>query len=422
MVDDASERRRGAARRGRGRRRALPAPRAPGRRGRGAQRRARRREPRAGRAASTPTACRARAGWTRCCRTSPTPNSTRSRRESSRSTRRWRRVRGGRARQRRARGVARARPRRAIARYEAARSPLDRGPAPARVIPYGRVPFVPGAAIVVRRHLRFDETLTRGGEDVEFVLARAVRALRARGAGRARPPDRPARMARAPRLLRQDRRPHRQAPSRQGAAAARLAVDDRGVGRARRAKRRSTAVAITAAATALLARELAADAPPRELAAARHAAVRPRRRRRAHPPLVAARARCLAIPRTRLPLAAALLADPLQAPRRPRVRRRPVARLPAAPHAGPAAAREAVAACAPTPLSDTRTTCGGRRSKWVVIAAWLLAALVALPFQSKLQALASDESDAFQDRDAESTRVDEHRSTRASRAATRRPR
>ena len=35
------------------------------------------------------------------------------------------------------------------------------------VIPYGRVPFVPGAAIVLRRHLRFDATL-RGGEDVEF--------------------------------------------------------------------------------------------------------------------------------------------------------------------------------------------------------------------------------------------------------------
>ena len=45
--------------------------------------------------------------------------------------------------------------------------------------------------------------------------------------------------------------------------------------------------------------------------------------------------------------------------------------------------------------------------KWVVIAAWLVAALVAFPFQSKLQALASDESDAFQDRGAESTRVDE---------------
>ena len=42
-----------------------------------------------------------------------------------------------------------------------------------------------------------------------------------------------------------------------------------------------------------------------------------------------------------------------------------------------------------------------------MIAAWLLAALIAVPFQSKLQALASDESDAFKDRAAESTRVDD---------------
>src|SRR6185436_10295855 len=44
--------------------------------------------------------------------------------------------------------------------------------------------------------------------------------------------------------------------------------------------------------------------------------------------------------------------------------------------------------------------------KWVVIAAWLIAAAIAFPFQSKLQALASDESDAFQDNGAESTQVD----------------
>ncbi len=54
-----------------------------------------------------------------------------------------------------------------IGRYEARHSPLDRGPRPARVIPHGRVPFVPGAALVVRKHLRFDEEL-RGGEDVDF--------------------------------------------------------------------------------------------------------------------------------------------------------------------------------------------------------------------------------------------------------------
>jgi RND superfamily putative drug exporter len=45
--------------------------------------------------------------------------------------------------------------------------------------------------------------------------------------------------------------------------------------------------------------------------------------------------------------------------------------------------------------------------KWAVIAAWLVAALVAIPFQAKLQTLASDESDAFKDRAAESTKVDD---------------
>jgi mycofactocin system glycosyltransferase len=55
-----------------------------------------------------------------------------------------------------------------LGRYEASHSPLDRGPDPARVLAHGRVPFVPGAALVVRRHLRFDTSL-RGGEDVDFV-------------------------------------------------------------------------------------------------------------------------------------------------------------------------------------------------------------------------------------------------------------
>ena len=56
-----------------------------------------------------------------------------------------------------------------LGRYEAKHSPLDRGPLPARVVPKGRVPFVPGAALVMRTELaRFDETLT-GGEDVDLV-------------------------------------------------------------------------------------------------------------------------------------------------------------------------------------------------------------------------------------------------------------
>jgi mycofactocin system glycosyltransferase len=57
-----------------------------------------------------------------------------------------------------------------LGRYEAKHSPLDRGPLPARVAPKGRVPFVPGAALVMRTHLaHFDETLGTGGEDVELV-------------------------------------------------------------------------------------------------------------------------------------------------------------------------------------------------------------------------------------------------------------
>ena len=58
-----------------------------------------------------------------------------------------------------------------LSRYEAARSGMDRGPLPARVVPGGRVPFVPTAALVARvRHYGegFDPTL-RGGEDLDFV-------------------------------------------------------------------------------------------------------------------------------------------------------------------------------------------------------------------------------------------------------------
>jgi len=48
-----------------------------------------------------------------------------------------------------------------------ATAPADRGPLPARVKPRGRTSFVPGAALLVRRDLRFDETLA-GGDDVEL--------------------------------------------------------------------------------------------------------------------------------------------------------------------------------------------------------------------------------------------------------------
>ncbi len=57
-------------------------------------------------------------------------------------------------------------------RYETARSPLDRGAREGPVRPRSRIPFVPSAALVVRRSalegVGFDEAL-RGGEDVDFV-------------------------------------------------------------------------------------------------------------------------------------------------------------------------------------------------------------------------------------------------------------
>ncbi len=128
---------------------------------------------------STPTPSRNPAGSSRCWPTSPTPRSTwspphRRARRRGRPARRPRRARrrghgagpvgGGEGRGGGPRGLAAA-----ISRYEARRSPLDRGPDPARVVARGRVPFVPGAALVVRRHLRFDEAFDRGGEDVDFV-------------------------------------------------------------------------------------------------------------------------------------------------------------------------------------------------------------------------------------------------------------
>jgi mycofactocin glycosyltransferase len=65
-----------------------------------------------------------------------------------------------------------------LARYEATRSPLDMGDRPGLVRPRARVPYVPTAALVVRRAVFsnpcFDESL-RGGEDVDFVW-RAVAA------------------------------------------------------------------------------------------------------------------------------------------------------------------------------------------------------------------------------------------------------
>lgn len=60
-----------------------------------------------------------------------------------------------------------------LARYEAHHSPLDMGPRPARVVPGGRVGYVPTAAVVFRRTVLdamdgFDERM-RCGEDVDLV-------------------------------------------------------------------------------------------------------------------------------------------------------------------------------------------------------------------------------------------------------------
>ena len=60
----------------------------------------------------------------------------------------------------------------ALSRYEAVRSSLDRGTAAGLVRPLSRIPYVPSAALVVRRSIApidlFDPQL-RGGEDVDLV-------------------------------------------------------------------------------------------------------------------------------------------------------------------------------------------------------------------------------------------------------------
>ncbi|GAC1535392.1 MAG: mycofactocin biosynthesis glycosyltransferase MftF [Acidimicrobiales bacterium] len=68
---------------------------------------------------------------------------------------------------------------RTLGSYERARSPLDRGPLQGPVRPGGRIPFVPSAAVVVRREVLaeldgFDEAM-RVGEDVDLVWRLAAR-------------------------------------------------------------------------------------------------------------------------------------------------------------------------------------------------------------------------------------------------------
>ena len=54
----------------------------------------------------------------------------------------------------------------------------------------------------------------------------------------------------------------------------------------------------------------------------------------------------------------------------------------------------------------------GRRSRWVVIGVWLALAVALAPLQPKLQTIASDESETFFTRGADSTEVDRLLDTR----------
>jgi mycofactocin glycosyltransferase len=60
----------------------------------------------------------------------------------------------------------------ALSRYESVRSSLDRGGSPGLVRPLSRIPYVPSAALVVRRAVAPDDLFDpglRGGEDVDLV-------------------------------------------------------------------------------------------------------------------------------------------------------------------------------------------------------------------------------------------------------------
>ena len=150
-----------------------------------------------------------------------------------------------------------------LARYEGASSTLDMGARPSIVRPGARVSYVPGAALVVRQGRRRRRGSADGmfvGEDVDFIwrlvggrLAGPLRAVRDHGA---RPPGHVPRLVLPPRRLRHlRRRPGTAAPGR-GPPAVRLLVDGRRVGGGARPAARSPRPALTAAATALLARRL----------------------------------------------------------------------------------------------------------------------------------------------------------------------
>jgi mycofactocin system glycosyltransferase len=145
--------------------------------------------------------------------------------------------------------------------YEARHSPLDRGPEAARVVPYGRVPFVPGAALLVRRHVRFDESFTSGGEDVELVWRTPyVRYEPSAHVAHAHRTEPRAWLARRVYYGRTAARIARRHPGR--ARPLHVSPWTTAAWAAVLARRPWTAAAITAVATALLAREV----PPRTAA------------------------------------------------------------------------------------------------------------------------------------------------------------
>ena len=128
-------------------------------------------------------------------------------------------------------------PHHALTRYEAVRSSLDRGSAPGLVRPMSRIPYVPSAALVVRRDVVADCALRprlRGGEDVDLVwrLVEAgwdVRYEPAATVAHDGPDDRRL-LAGPPRLLRHHRRPAGPAPSPVARPPPHLGLDGRRLG------------------------------------------------------------------------------------------------------------------------------------------------------------------------------------------------
>jgi hypothetical protein len=176
-------------------------------------------------------------------------------------------------------------------------------------VPYGRVPFVPGAALLVRRHVRFDETLTHGGEDVELVWRTPyVRYEPASHVAHAHRTEPRAWLARRVYYGRTAAGIARRHPGK--ARPLHVSPWTTAAWAALAARRPLAALVITLAATALLARETGPATAARlaALGTLGSGRVVADALTRHWWPLTAAAA--LAFPKARLPLAAAALADP----------------------------------------------------------------------------------------------------------------